>query len=222
VYSNPVLAGQIASRYGPEGAKPCCDVFEIGNEPYWDGSNVASYAQSALATIREIKRVSPGSRTSLALGPTLSWIDQLEAAAPGVLAAPDFFAHHPYSNRSTKYGDPSVWDPNAFDWGLSWQRTIKLRERVMALGHSQPFLLTETGWHTKHDYGNGVVWTEAQQANFITKAYSIARNWGWVAGMYVFALDDNPNCASTDPENFYGLRRCDKTQKPAYTTFKGA
>ena len=225
--TNTALVQQAAARYGPGGVKPCADVIELGNEPYWTGQSSTTYGTNAKNAANAAKQGNPQIKVTIAVGGEegLTWIDGLNSS--GALAVADYFTHHPYSNRSAKYGDPTVYDPNASDWKFSWQRFRKFRDKLVSLGYQQPFLLTETGWQTCGRYGSSdPTWTDAQQADFISKAYTLAKSLPWVAGLYVFALDDNPaatSCTSTaQPEQWYGITRGNGQQKPGYTAFKNA
>lgn len=224
--TNTSLVSQAAARYGPGGPKPCADVLELGNEPYWSGQSATTYGTNARNAANAAHAANPAIKVTVAIGPPgLSWIDGLNSS--GALAVADFFTHHPYSNRSAKYGDPTVWDANASDWELSWQRFRKYRDKLVTLGFDQPFLLTETGWQTCGRYGSGdPLWSEAQQADFIGKAFTLAKSLPWVSGLFVFALDDNPaatNCtASSSPEQNYGILRAGGAQKASYAVFRDA
>lgn len=215
-------------RYGPSSANHCVDVFEIGNEPYWGvgGESQSQYTSQAGPAIDAVHAADPSARATLAIGDSLGWIDAMNSA--GLLGKPDFFTHHPYCNGNGKYADPTVWDPNAADWNLSCQRIIKLHDRLVQLGHTQSFLLTENGWHSTPVNQpavcrNGVCLTEAQQADYITKMFQIVRGLPWVAGLYYYTVGDNPQatpCGTrSDSEAHYGLRRCDNSLKPAWSAF---
>ncbi len=87
-----------------------------------------------------------------------------------------------------------------------------------------PIWLTEFGWTTKNDwpdYGYGDWVSAQQQAQYITRAYEIARTeWPWMQNMFVFSLNSAIFQGSGGP--YYGFSLTDEFGKPrpAYDAIK--
>ncbi len=87
-----------------------------------------------------------------------------------------------------------------------------------------PVWLTEFGWTTKNDwpdYGYGDWVDPQQQAQYITRAYEIARTeWPWMQNMFVFSLNAAIFQGSGGP--YYGFSMTDEfgNPRPAYDAIR--
>jgi polysaccharide biosynthesis protein PslG len=87
-----------------------------------------------------------------------------------------------------------------------------------------PVWLTEFGWTTKNDwpdYGYGDWVSAQQQAQYITRAFEIARTeWPWMQAMFVFSLNAAVIQGTGGP--YYGFSMTDQygQPRPAYDAIK--
>jgi hypothetical protein len=132
----------------------------------------------------------------------------------------DAFGSHPYA-----YGrSPDDTTPD----GLSLSRVAEQYRVMQANGDGgTPIWITETGWvlQTNWDLGehsaSGV--TEAQQADYLARAYAKARQeWPFVQAIFLFNLDFSlaPWYPAAEPMRWYAILNPDRTPRPAYTTLR--
>jgi polysaccharide biosynthesis protein PslG len=105
-----------------------------------------------------------------------------------------------------------------------FRRVEDLREITVLNGDSEKKMwLTEFGWSTANQapgYEYGKDNTEADQGNYLVKAFQIGRKWGWVDGMFVWNLNFQQIVAPTDEKFPFGIVRPDGTPRPAYIQLK--
>lgn len=221
------------ARYGPGGrfwkARPRLDVrlaprwFELWNEPYYvagsDGDvdlleNAARYAALAQAGIAAGHAADPQARLLVALAASarsrpddaVAWLDAVSTADPGVLAAADGYAAHPYG----------IVRPSGF---LPLDDLIA---QLDARGLGRPILLTEIGWSTCRSESECV--TERQQAASLTALVDAVRTRyaARVKATFVYHLHDWRVAQQVEREGSYGLTRIDGSRKPAWFSFRRA
>jgi hypothetical protein len=105
-----------------------------------------------------------------------------------------------------------------------FRRLEQLRE-IMVLGgdSAKKIWVTEFGWSTAnrargYEYGNDN--TEADQAAYLVRAFEIAREWGWVDGMFVWNLNFQQVVPASDEKFPFGIVRPDGSPRPAFTALK--
>ena len=100
-----------------------------------------------------------------------------------------------YRNIMVKYGDGSkrIW-PTEFGWAS-----------VQGLG-----VPPVSGYEYSADN------TEAEQAQYITRAYAIAKGWGWVGPMFLWNLNFGPVAGAPDEKAAFGIVRPDWGNRPAF------
>jgi hypothetical protein len=100
-----------------------------------------------------------------------------------------------YRNIMIKYGDSAkrIW-PTEFGWAS-----------VENLG-----VPPAQGYEYSADN------TEAEQAQFIVRAYEIAKGWGWVGPMFLWNLNFGPVAGKHDEKAAFGIVREDWGMRPAF------
>lgn len=208
-------------RYIPQGVV----VWEMWNEPninnFWPNPNVQDYVEKILKpgsnAIRQAASdlnipvivLTGGLAPAATDGTNISQVDFVSGIYEN--GAADYFdalGQHPYCWPL----DPSI--PDTYNWFLNTQ---ELRDVMIANGdESKKIWGTEMGWPTSSINTNGV--TEAQQAEYLSSAYSIWNEWSWTGPLIWYAYND----AGTDinnPEDNFGLVDVDFNPKPALQAF---
>ncbi|MHB9032839.1 MAG: glycosyl hydrolase family 18 protein [Anaerolineae bacterium] len=134
--------------------------------------------------------------------PDADWNTWSDPSAPSFKGHPSFFFKsmmESYRNIMVKYGD---------GWKKLW--------------------VTEFGWASVdglgvgaapgYDYANNN--TEAEQAQWITRAYSMGRNWGWVGTMFLWNLNFAPVSGAADEKAAFGIVRQDWSARASYNAIK--
>jgi hypothetical protein len=88
--------------------------------------------------------------------------------------------------------------------------------------------VTEFGWSSVEGLGaapaGGYEYaadnTEAEQAQFIVRAYQIGRGWGWVGPMFLWNLNFGPVSGKSDEKAGFGIVRPDWGPRPAYAALR--
>lgn len=238
------FVGQVAARYNGRIAG-----YIIWNEPNlaqeWGGHrpDAAAYAGLLEAASSQIRAIDPQARVlSAGLAPTNDNGDEAQddksylraVYAAGAKASFDVLAAHPYGF------DNAPDDPRGAHAGLNYMRLEDLRDIMVQNGDAaKPVWITEFGYSTSPPTNSsGLQVTEAQQAEYLVRAFSIARErWNWVrlftvwnlpgipAGESLQETTPNPNSvgplpnAPTSPspdQEAYGLIRPDGSAKPAF------
>jgi polysaccharide biosynthesis protein PslG len=140
--------------------------------------------------------------------------DGIGAHAGGFNNPPeDWFDRQTVSSTTFK-GHPSFY----------FRRLEQLREIMVLRGDSEKRMwVTEFGWSTNnlapgYEYGRDN--TDADQASYLVRAYQMARDWGWVGGMFVWNLNFQQVVPSTDEKFPFGITRPDGSPRPAYIALK--
>lgn len=209
-------------RYIPEGVT----VWEMWNEPnisnFWPAPNVNEYVEKILIpgsnAIRQAAQDLNASVTVLTAGLAPAATDGTNISQEDFLTgiydqggAPYFDAvgQHPYCWPL----DPTIPDP--FNWFL---KTSELHEIMQDNGDGEKKIWgTELGWPIHFENGVQLV-TETEQANYLSTAYDVWKNWDWTGPLIWYAYRDAGD-DSTDPEDNFGLVAVDETPKQALNTF---
>jgi hypothetical protein len=124
-----------------------------------------------------------------------------------------------YQNGANNYMDALSWhpycDPYAPDDTSSTPNPYiyltKIRDIMVQYGAgNKKIWITEVGW------SSGVCGL-TNQANYITKALNMAKNWGWVETFIIYNWKDSQ---STDKYATKGLLRTDQSPKPSFYAVK--
>ena len=233
------FAGAAVERYGPEGsfwrARPGLRArapvwFELFNEPYLPGPNgerpnPAHYARLVKAAVAAGRSADSSARFLLA-GETYMtadyatyepWLTALYEAEPDLGEHFDGLAAHPYGS-----GPPRDYDRAQRD--RSQTRRIEELDRILGdRGDGEkPIWITEVGWSTC-PAGDECV-DEATQAEYLAQTIELARTrWRpFLDGLFVYHLSDYEPRSDDDTEPWFGLRRPDGSEKPAYEVFRDA
>ncbi len=131
-----------------------------------------------------------------------------------------------YSNPDDSFRGPS--DNHHRSW--SYRGTMeRYREIMVAYGDGGKKLWpTEFGWASIQNvtpspapgYEYGVDNTEAEQAQFLVRAFSLAKGWGYVGTMFVWNLNFGVTHGPNDEMAAFGILRPDGSARPAYTALR--
>ncbi|HEV2124422.1 MAG TPA: hypothetical protein VGW38_16840, partial [Chloroflexota bacterium] len=140
--------------------------------------------------------------------------DAIGAHAGGFNNPPDDWVDAQTVETSTFKGHPSFY----------FRRLEQLREIMVLSGDSEKRIwVTEFGWSTNNlakGYEYGKDNTDADQANYLVRAFQLAREWGWVDGMFVWNLNFQQVVPATDEKFPFGIVRPDGSPRPAYISLK--
>jgi len=204
--------------------------------------NAAKYVELLKVAYNAIKSVDPGAIViSGALTPTgvndgdiaiddRVYLEQMYQA--GLAKYCDAVGAHPsgYNNPPDadwrNYSDPTasfraVGHPSWFFRG-----TMESYRNIMVKygdGHKRIWP-TEFGWASVEGLGvppaRGYEYaadnTEAEQAQFIVRAYEMGKAWGWVGVMFLWNLNFGPVCGAGDEKAAFGIVRPDWSPRPAF------
>lgn len=180
-------------------------VWEIWNEPDWGfgfDDNPEGYTEFLKRAYTRAKEADPtctilaGAFTGAQEGPLDYFRRMYDAGAQGYF---DAFSIHCYPQ-----GPPE--SPNEGKWGQAFWKIPWFRDLMVEKGDGDKKIwITEVGWVTQAD---GV--SEAQQADYLVRALTMAKNWSWVETASVFCWMD-----SVSADLYYGLVR--ELYEPPYT-----
>ncbi len=205
----------LTARYGTELA-----ALEVWNEPNTERFLVAPNRASAYASL--VKAAYPAAKAGNSAVPVI--IGALAAAdrpfldelyAQGIKGYYDGISVHPYNEWRDPYDRwQPQWKKYTFLPGMEW-----IREGQVAAGDNKPLWITEFGWDTC----TGSSWcvNEAQQADYLVKAFQILNTLNYVYGATAYELRDE----STDKSDFesnWGLVHQDFSKKPAFDAVAAA
>jgi len=209
----------IVGRYSPLGVSS----YEMWNEPnhprFWpSGVNAAEYTEMLRAGSAAVRQANPNAKVLLGglSSNDHTYLAALYAAGAGPLF--DIAAIHPYTGSV----DPDLcWtDATGKKAKDAFCGIEAVRDLMVANGDTaKPIWLTEFGWSTASaTYGV----TEAQQASFLTSAYTWLSSRPYVTNTFWYQLRNVYwlNDASSDLEANYGVLRVDYSPKPAAAALK--
>jgi hypothetical protein len=140
----------------------------------------------------------------------------------------DVLGVHPGSNNNS----PDQWwpgRPGPAGWtnhnSFYFRRVEELRRVMVQHGESHKQIwLTEFGWTTTNSapgYEYGAQISEQLQAQYLTRAFEIARNeWPWMGVMLVWNLNFAVVVGPDDEKGPWGVLRSDWSHRPAYDALK--
>ncbi|MDH7488160.1 MAG: cellulase family glycosylhydrolase [Anaerolineae bacterium] len=240
-YAN--FIGQLAARY--KGKVQAYEVWNEQNLYYeWGGRgkklSAAAYMELLKRAYRAIKAVDPNAIVvSGALTPT-GWHDYDTAVDDaiyleemyqnGLKNYSDAIGAHPsgYNNppdATVGYNDPNEGGCKGH---RSWffRATMEQYRNVMIKygDAGKRIWVTEFGWASTENLGGGPAPgyeyaannTEAEQAQYIVRAYQMAKNWGFVGVMFLWNLNFAPVAGPADEKAAFGIVRADWSLRPAY------
>jgi hypothetical protein len=207
----------VASRYAGK-----VSAWEVWNEEntsrFWStGPSPSEYVSVLKAAYPAVKSADPGAVVVFG-GVSQNDYSFIEGAyAAGAKGYFDVMAVHPYPGPNPP--EP-VWTSNGRITPTSFTGFKEVRDSMLARGDDQPIWLTEFGWSTTTTESWGV--TQAQQADYLTRAYRLLESYPYVTLAYWYNLRNNfwDNDADTW-ETQLGLMRTDFSHKPSYDAFKG-
>jgi len=204
--------------------------------------NAAKYVQLLKAAYPAIKNADPSATViSGALTPTgyndgniaiddRVYLEQMYQAGlknycDAIGAHPSGYNNPPDAEWQT-YSDPSAsfnakGHPSWFFRGtMEGYRNIMVKYGDSA----KRIWVTEFGWASVDGLGaapaKGYEYsadnTEAEQAQFIVRAYQIAKSWGWVGPMFLWNLNFGPICGCQDEKAAFGIVRPDWGGRQAF------
>ncbi len=233
----------IAGRYkGKIGAMEIWNEQNLSDE--WGGAapNASAYVNLLATAYSRIKAVDPGivvlsgGLTPTGVGPPMAvddvtYMDQLYAA--GMKPYMDAVAVH--ANMTNNPPDdwigrktmPATWykSDNYKAHGSSYYlRFTGIRNVMVKHGDAgKKIWFTEFGWASSAnpypDYAYAAEISEEDQANFLVRAFAIAKEKGYIGPMLVWNLNYGPGAEPNDRwgKKAYGVLREDWTPRPAYS-----
>jgi len=239
---------ELAARY--KGRVRAYEIWNEQNLYYeWGGLgnklSAAKYVELLKVAYNAVKSVDPGAVViSGALTPTgvndgniaiddRVYLEQMYQA--GMARYCDAVGAHPSGYNNPPDADWTSWnDPSAggCKGHPSWffRGTMESYRNIMVkYGDSHKKIWpTEFGWATVENLGVGPAGgyeyasnnTEAEQAQFLVRAYQMGRNWGWVGPMFLWNLNFAPVAGNADEKAAFGIVRGDWSQRPAYAALR--
>jgi hypothetical protein len=229
------FARAAVDRYAPRGVH----TWEIWNEPnsrgFWQpGPNPDEYVSLLRASVKAIRAldkeafiVSGGLAAVSTRNGDISPIDFLErVAALGGARLVDAIGYHPYTypllpSLVTSFGTP---------WDRIDRAPVSLQRVLVRYGTpSLPFWLTEYGAptggpgqsSTGSQSASTTHVTEARQSQILVDAVRTAWSDDSIQGLFIYEDRDGGLSRATN-QNFYGIRRADGSQKPAFRALRTA
>jgi hypothetical protein len=206
----------VAARYAGR-----VSAWEVWNEEntsrFWStGPSPAEYVPLLKATYPAVKAADPSALVVFG-GTSQNDYDFIEGAyAAGAKGYFDVMAVHPYPGPNPP---ETVWGLNGRIAPNTFTGFREVRNSMLARGDDKPIWLTEFGWSTTTTEAWGV--TQAQQADYLTRAYRLLESYPYVTIAYWYNLRNNfwDNDADTW-ETQLGLMRTSFAHKPSYDAFK--
>ncbi|HEX2171313.1 MAG TPA: hypothetical protein VHL09_02565 [Dehalococcoidia bacterium] len=236
-YAN--FASALAARHrGKIGA------IEMWNEENlyfeWGGRgrvNAAEYVRMACTAYPAIKNADPNVIViSGAMTPTgvneggiavddLVYLEQMYQA--GIKDCSDAIGAHPGGFNNPPDDDPSTNSRGLQEfkghWSFYFRRFEQYRDVMVRYGdEGKQIWFTEFGWASSQnpypDYAYAAQNSEQDQANFIVRAFQIARERGYVGGMMLWNLNFAPSAEPNDrwAKEAFSIIRRDWSPRPAY------
>jgi hypothetical protein len=239
---------ELAARY--KGRVKAYEIWNEQNLYYeWGGRggklNAGKYVQLLAGAYNAVKSVDPGAVViSGALTPTglTDWdiaVDDAiyleEMYKAGLARYCDAVGAHPSGYNNPPDAQWNTWsDPSAPSFkghrSFFFRSTMEQYRNIMVKygdGHKRIWV-TEFGWATvdglgvgpAEGYGYAADNTEAEQAQFIVRAYEMARNWGFVGPMFLWNLNFAPVSGRQDEKAAFGIVRHDWAPRPAFSALQ--
>lgn len=181
-------------------------VWEIWNEPDWqtgfqeDPEGYTEYLKRAYIRAKEADptcSIVAGALTGAEEGCLNYFRRMYDAGAKNYF---DAFSIHCYPQGPPEY-------PNVGSWGQAFWKIQWFKDLMDEKGDEyKKIWITEFGWATG---GDGV--SEALQADYLVRALTMAKNWGWVETAIIYKWMD-----AASANLYYGLTR--ESYSPPYTS----
>jgi hypothetical protein len=135
-------------------------------------------------------------------------------------------------HANATHNPPDTMWPDKPGPGPGWQdhpsfyfrRAEQLRDVMEAHGDQRPIWITEFGWTTANPapgYEYGAQVSEAEQAEYLVRAFEIARTeWPWVTGMFVWNLNFSTLVGPEDEKGPWSVLYPDWSPRPAYDALR--
>ena len=206
----------VAARYAGR-----VSAWEVWNEEntsrFWpSGPNPAAYVPLLKAAYPAVKAADPNALVVFG-GVSQNDYSFIEGAyAAGAKGYFDVMAVHPYPGPNPP---EAVWHQGGRIGPMAFSGFREVRSSMLARGDDKPIWLTEFGWSTTTTESWGV--TQAQQADYLTRAYKLLESYPYVAIAYWYNLRNNFWDDDADTwETQLGLMRTDFSHKTSYAAFK--
>lgn len=215
--------------------------YEWGHEPL----DAGRYVQLLSVVYRAIKAQDPAAVVvSGALTPTgvndgsigiddALYLEQMYQA--GLKGVSDAIGVHPSGYNNPPDATWDSWnDPSAPDFkghrSFFFRSTMEQYRNIMVkYGDSRKKLWpTEFGWASIENvsakpaqgYGYAANNTELEQAQFLVRAFQMAKSWGWVGPMFVWNLNYGPVSGPNDEKAAFGIVRPDWSMRAAWAALR--
>jgi len=183
-------------------------VWEIWNEPnldkYFSGKDPVKYTNFLKRAYTEAKRADP---TCFILGGSIVFthntaLNFLRAVYDnGGRDYMDALSYHPYCDPYAPTDTSSTPNPYIY--------LTRVRDVMVDYGEQDKTIwITEVGWSANEDGQVG----DEKQAQYLTEALEIARDWGWVETIIIYNWKDS----ATEGSSTKGLLRGDLSPKPSF------
>jgi len=239
---------EMATRY--KGRVSAYEIWNEQNLYYeWGGRggkiNAGQYVQLLAVAYANVKAADPGAIVvSGALTPTgvndgdiaiddRAYLEQMYQA--GLRNYCDAVGAHPSGYNNPPDADwASYNDPNEANCKghPSWffRSTMEGYRNIMVKygDGGKRIWATEFGWASVENLGvapaGGYEYagqnTEAEQAQYLVRAYQMGRSWGWVGPMFLWNLNFGPVSGAQDEKAAFGIVRPDWSPRPAYDALR--
>ena len=239
---------EMAARY--KGRVKAYEIWNEQNLYYeWGGRggklNAGKYVELLAAAYNAVKSVDPGAVVvSGALTPTglTDWdiaVDDAiyleEMYKAGLARYCDAIGAHPSGYNNPPDAQWNTWnDPSAPSFkghrSFFFRSTMEQYRNIMVKygdGHKRIWP-TEFGWASVEGlgvgpaagYGYAADNTEAEQAQYLVRAYEMGRNWGFVGPMFLWNLNFAPVAGPQDEKAAFGIVRNDWSPRPAFSALQ--
>ena len=205
----------VAARYAGK-----VSAWEVWNEQntsrFWpSGPSPSAYVPLLKAAYPAVKAADPNALVVFG-GVSQNDYSFIEGAyAAGAKGYFDVMAVHPYPGTNPP---EAVWHEGGRIAPTAFTGFREVRSSMLARGDDKPIWLTEFGWSTTTEAW-GV--TQAQQADYLTRAYKLLESYPYIAIAYWYNLRNNHWDDDADTwETQLGLMRTDFSHKPSYDAFK--
>ena len=243
-----VFLREMAARY--KGKVKAYEIWNEQNLYYeWGGRggklNAANYVQLLKVAYNAIKSVDPGAVViSGALTPTgvsdgdiaiddRVYLEQMYQAGlarycDAVGAHPSGYNNPPDADWRT-FSDPATPNYKGHP-SFFFRGTMESYRNIMVKygdGHKRIWP-TEFGWATVEGlgvppasgYGYAADNTEAEQAQFLARAYQMGKAWGWVGPMFLWNLNFAPVSGKHDEKAAFGIVRHNWSPRPSFAALR--
>ncbi len=110
------------------------------------------------------------------------------------------------------------------DNSFYFQRVVELHQVMQDAGEGNTKMwLTEFGWTTANEakgYEYGKFVSEAQQAQYLVRAFELGKSYPWMGVMFVWNLNFSTITPPSDEKYPWAVLKSDGSPRPAYTALK--